>query len=515
MTTSAEGKSLPSPSPSPPGRAMSLIDYFFAFLSSLKLAIPLILLIAGLCIIGTVVVQTPLAEPGQIEKTYLPATVKLFNYLGFFDVFHSMWFTTILALLGLNLIFCTIDIFPRTAEFIKRPKLDASEHYIQGQQCKANFEHQGDEADMNRRIEQVLRVEGLRPVYTTYPDRGVFFAQAGLWWRFTVYLIHLSLLVIFTGGIMTSKLGYSGFVPLVEGERTDKFLRKTANGEEQQPFGFDIQCRYTTIEPRTDMPISWDPLNKDDIKSVGKVHRWTSHMTIFENGQEAFQYGIMVNDPLNYRGFKIYQASFGITADYKKLQLMAKKDGAPDSEAVKFEVGPQETVPVPGSDLTVTVKKFIPDPALDPKTGQPASRSRSFFDPDYEAAVALLELKKPDGTTYEKYALYHPESPWAIVDRRGGNNEVALALAKVEPKYYTGLQVAHSPGYATFVVGGTMLLLALVLRFYFAHRRFWVTVKKNAESFQIYIGANTSRHKVTLEKKFNRIVSGVQSALGA
>src|SRR5262249_52689034 len=112
------------PASSGPSPGLSWLDSVFAFLSSLKLAIFLILCVAGLSIVGTLVVQAPLAEPGQIEKTYMPATIALFTKLGFFDVYHSRWFLGILSLLGLNLIFCTIDLFPRTAEFVKRPKLD-------------------------------------------------------------------------------------------------------------------------------------------------------------------------------------------------------------------------------------------------------------------------------------------------------------------------------------------------------------------------------------------------------
>lgn len=506
--------SIPAPSGTPP---MSIIDRFFAFLSSLKLAIFLISFVAFLSIVGTLVIQTPLAQPGQIEEAYMPATIRIFTLLGFFDVYHSWWFTSVLALLGLNLIFCTIDLFPRTAEFVKRPKLDASEYYIQGQPCKEQFSTALSDDELDRRIDEVLRKHGLKPVKNSFPDRRVFFAQKGLWWRFTVYFIHAALLVIFAGGIITSYFGFSGFVPLVEGEKSDKFLLRTPNGEEQRPFGFELQCRNTEIEFRKDLPgVRFSRLDVDDIKSVGKVHRWTSNMSVFENGKEKFQYPIIVNEPLNYRGFKIYQASFGITADFKSLEFMIKKDGAPDTQAVKFTLKPDEALKIPGTDLTATVKQFIPDPFLDPKSGQPRSRSKSYFDPRYDAPVALLNITNGEGKTFEKWALYNPDALWSAVDRRDGNPlGYITAMSNVEPRYYTGLQVSHSPGYETFVVGSFMILAALILRFFFGHRRFWVTIKKDGKLQQVYVGAHTSRHKSTLQKMFGDLTTELKTVMNA
>ncbi|MBI1747726.1 MAG: cytochrome c biogenesis protein ResB [Acidobacteria bacterium] len=492
----------------------SLVDRFFAFLSSMNLAVFLILFVAFLATVGTLVVQRPLAEPDQIEKTYLPATVKLFDLLGFFDVYHSWWFIAVLGLLGLNLIFCTIDLFPRTAEFIKRPKLDAGEHYIEGQPINAKFTTALAGEALDRHIEQAFRHQGFKPVQSSFSDRKVFFAQTGLWWRYTVYIIHVALLVIFAGGIITARFGYSGFVPLVEGEKTDKFLTRLQNGEEPHPFNFEIQCRDTLIEFRKDLPgFIGDPLDLDDIKSVGKVHRWTSHMTVFENGKEAFKYDIYVNDPLNYRGFKIYQASFGITADFKKLTFKTKKVGAPDTEAISFELAPDEKVSIPGTGLTASVKQFIPDPTIDPKTMLPTSQSKSYWDPHYDNPVARLAITRPDGTTYEKWAMYNREAPWSVVDRRNKDSlDDLFTISNINPRYYTGLQVSHSPGYETFVVGGFMICLALILRFYFGHRRFWVMVKKGEKGNQVFVGAHTSRHKSTLERKFAALVAELKDS---
>jgi cytochrome c biogenesis protein len=78
----------------------STLDKFLRFFSSLKCGLLLLGLLGVAVVLGTLILQKPMAQPGQIEQVYAPQTIRLLNTLGLFDVFHTPWFILLLGLLG-------------------------------------------------------------------------------------------------------------------------------------------------------------------------------------------------------------------------------------------------------------------------------------------------------------------------------------------------------------------------------------------------------------------------------
>ena len=78
-------------------------DKFLQFFSSLKCGLLLLGLLGTAMILGTFILQRPMAQEGQIEQLYAPQVVSLLNALGLFDVFHAWWFILLLGLLGANI----------------------------------------------------------------------------------------------------------------------------------------------------------------------------------------------------------------------------------------------------------------------------------------------------------------------------------------------------------------------------------------------------------------------------
>ncbi len=83
----------------------SLWDLF----CSLKLTMFLLISLAITSIIGTVIPQGP---PQEYLEQISPAKFKLYQSLGFFDMYHSWWFILLLYLLTLNLVSCSITRLP-------------------------------------------------------------------------------------------------------------------------------------------------------------------------------------------------------------------------------------------------------------------------------------------------------------------------------------------------------------------------------------------------------------------
>lgn len=150
------------------------------FLSSVRLTIVLLILLAALSVIGTLIPQN--ASPEQYRRLYSPGTYELLKDLGLFDMYHSWWYMAALGLLALNILICSVDRLPR-----------------------------------------------LRKVR----DRRWRLSRIG------VYVAHFSILVILMGGLISGLKGFRGFMQLAEGEVSDEIV---LGGRQVLKLPFQVRC---------------------------------------------------------------------------------------------------------------------------------------------------------------------------------------------------------------------------------------------------------------------------------
>lgn len=103
-------------------------NFIWEFLSSVKLTIVLLILLAVISILGTVIPQ----GEGAVEfaKTLSPATFRFLSTLQLFDMYNAPWFRLLIAFLALNLIVCSINRFPSTwKRFSAKPEPDRSKPF--------------------------------------------------------------------------------------------------------------------------------------------------------------------------------------------------------------------------------------------------------------------------------------------------------------------------------------------------------------------------------------------------
>ncbi len=83
---------------------------FREFLTSMRLAVVLLGVIALGALLGTIIPQQAAAE--AFAARLHPALLAVFKALQLFDVYHSTWFVLLLVLLAVNLTACSLDRFP-------------------------------------------------------------------------------------------------------------------------------------------------------------------------------------------------------------------------------------------------------------------------------------------------------------------------------------------------------------------------------------------------------------------
>ena len=270
----------------------SSFDKFLQFFSSLKCGLLLLGLLGTAMILGTFILQSPMAQEGQIEQVYAPQVVRLLDAVGLFDVFHAWWFILLLGLLGANITLASIERFPQVWRLYARPHYLADAAFIRalpfqtGNSLRAAHTPGSDGAGLPK-------FENLG--YPPRPDvlpKGTLYVEKHRVVRLAPYVVHASLLIIFAGAILDGTHGYKGFVSLRPGTSTDVIEPLTQPGARHH-LDFTLRCDAAGMDPYPD----------------GSPRQYWSQLTVLENGREVERKKIYVNDPSPTRECGFFQAS--------------------------------------------------------------------------------------------------------------------------------------------------------------------------------------------------------------
>ena len=80
------------------------------FFKSVKLTVIILLSLAATSIIGTVIHQNE--SPAAYFQAYGEFLYRFFSVLDIFDMYHSWWFRSMIVLITINIIVCSLNRFP-------------------------------------------------------------------------------------------------------------------------------------------------------------------------------------------------------------------------------------------------------------------------------------------------------------------------------------------------------------------------------------------------------------------
>jgi cytochrome c biogenesis protein len=447
------------------------VSIIFDLFRSLKLTIALLIVLAILSIVGTIITQNA-SEADYIER-YGLGLYEILNFFSLFDMYHSWWFSAILALLVLNLVACTFERFPavwrqvfhgsqseelqpamlKTLAFVEKMK---SSGPIDGKTVEEMEVRTGKRFGHPKRFETESSV--------------TFFSEKGRFSRFGVPITHVSILIILIGGLLGSVYGFKGFVNILEGETVDQIYLRTKKAQIPKPLGFSVRC--------DDFKVSY-------YNMPGKekyVKEYVSDLTILENGRPTLSQKVAVNHPLHYRGLAFYQSSYGaLNRVAVGVQFKDQK------EKTLLSVGEGETVRLPRSASMLRVLQYMPQ----------------VHNLGEGAQVALMQPNQ------------EPRLIWLLkgfpnLDQQRGWDFV-LSFEGVDSKEYTGLQVTKDPGVSVVWFGCGTMILGLILSFFFSHQRVWLNVPKNPGG-EILLAGSTNKNRIGFESRFGQWVESIRSA---
>ncbi len=464
------------------GKEKTIVDRVWDFLASVKLAIVIFAFIALSSIIGTVLEQK--GDPDQnleilrrlFGESLAPTLYSVSEKLGFFDMYHSWWFTGLLILLSANLVICSIDRLPRIWKLVTEPILPLPPEKLRNFPIKREFTLKGEPEAVKASLVAHLEKAGFHADEVKDASGYSLTAQRGKYSRLGVFVTHFSILVILIGAVVGIRFGFKAFLNLPEGAIASSAF--SGNGREV-PLGFEIRCDNFQVDfyGKTDMP---------------KEYR--SWLTILKDGSEVLRKSIAVNDPLSYDGITFYQSSYGIVPGSLGRGIFVFNAVSKDGGNVPVNARLGDSFSIPGTRTTVKIVDFSPALKFD-EHGHAVTYANQMNNP-----AALLQFS--DGTTtFSGWVLKrHPET-WQLSD---GSRVEFLDYWGVE---FTGLQVRRDPGVWIVYLGCIAMSSGLVIAFFSSHRRLWVRLVGERNGTRVVVGATTNKNRAAFERKIDKVFS--------
>jgi len=293
------------------------IKPLFIRFASMPLAIVLLMVLAIASVIGTVLLQNQ--EQADYLNQFGPVWYWVFRSLGLFDMYHAWWFIGLLGFLMVSLSFCLWHNVPRMLKEMRARKVTLVEHAWKRMQF--TDEKVLDDVAVADAVEKVKANGAWQWLEQQEGERTHLRGDKGRYHKWGYILVHSALLVVLVGGWMSVQFGFRGNMAVPEGsaENTITFLKGT--GVESLKMPFDVRCNSFDI----------------DFYPNGMPKEFKSNLTIIDGGKEVVTSDIIVNEPLYYKGVRIYQASFGDGGSEVGLKLL-RLDGSKRIDVVKGEI---------------------------------------------------------------------------------------------------------------------------------------------------------------------------------
>jgi cytochrome c biogenesis protein len=457
-------------------RVDRVLEGLWHFLSSMRVAMVLMLAIAVLGLLGSLIIQAP---PGTLDDADAKATwlaeirprfggwTGIMDSLQLFQIFNSVVFRVLVAGLTISLIACSIHRTPGVWRTITKPRVDVGPAFFEHAPQHEAIVVRHTPAETLGVVAGVFRGHHYR---TLSQDDGVIhvYADRFRWALLSGLVGHLSLVVILAGAIIGATFGYrdSGFT-LAEGNTLP------VAGEP----GLTIQLiDFTDTYYAT----------------TGAPEDYASQVVLYQDGQEVARHTIRVNDPLRYGDTTFYQAFFGSAADMTVADASGKtlvSEGVPLAWRTNADNRPVGSFSIPGTNYVGWVVGTLGN---GDSTIQPGQMQIQLYTADGGQPIAQQVLDQGKAATVGDFTItFNRESQ------------------------FTGLNVARDPGVLLVWLGAFLLFAGFVLRFLLPHKRVWARIAPRANGGAVLAMASLGSRDAALGTEFEGLVSDVRTALQA
>ena len=466
------------------------LENIWKFFASVRLTIVLLLTLAATSIVGTLIPQNE--SPQNYLQAFGDFGYRLFDVLGILDLYHSWWYQTLMLLLAVNILVCSIERLSSTWRIIFPKRLKFNLARFRSLNPKEEFTKDSTGEQLKNRYQALIN-RNFRHCHIEETDEGfAIFGERGRWSRIGVYIVHLSIIFMLVGGVIGSIFGFEGFVNLAPGESAQHI--QLTNRNQMLQLDFVIQC--------DDFKVSFYP--------SGAPEEFRASLSILEQGEVVKTQDIIVNDPLHYKGISIFQASYGPLpprqqdveiADEFTLVFTSKATGI--NYRKKAAVG--QTIEIPEGLGKFTVNELRP--------------AYNFRGQDL-GATFVGTLQQSNGVDVEvvlplQFPSFDKMGP---VFNKNRKDDIVISASgvkakPVEQRYFTGLQVSRDPGVWVVYTGFILIIVGCFITFFMSHRQICVDVIENGESCRISVSGSANKNKLGNERKVKTIAQSLKDKI--
>ena len=474
------GQSAPRPTTGPGIGWNEVKAELIGFFASIKLAMFLFLFIAVMATIGTVIQQNERADVYITE--YGEETYRWFLRLGFTDIYHTWYFTSLLALLCINSLTCFYQRFPAIWRSMHQDKVSVQLPFIKNLKNQVEIPAAGTKEGVSKGIVQHLAEKGYMVLAKNEPGEATLYATKGIMGRVGAHMAHLSATVIVTGGLIGSLYGFQEFGVCLEGQTYH--IPKGA---------FDLRIDKFWI----------------DYNENGSVKSYNSTLTVLEKGAEQTTKTITVNDPLVYKGIWFYQSSYGDAWDQVDVARVNVKDKRTDKILQTVDLQWKKETALDKLGLTVTLADFVADFGFNSGEKKVYSKSVEHENPAIKLAVA--ERTRKSALEATPWIFYHYPDLFDIP-----GSQYRFELVGYQPRKFTGLQITRDPGVNIVWTGSTMIVVGISLSSFIYHRRLWFKVipgkdGPSGSTVTVHMGGTTHKNQIDFNKEFRRLTERIKT----
>ncbi|MCM3638219.1 cytochrome c biogenesis protein ResB [Sporosarcina luteola] len=470
----------------------SIVDKIWNFFSSVKVGINIIIAVLATSAIGTLFPQklfVPATTDADIlayyEKHYGFAGTLYYN-LGFYDMYNSWWFITLIGMLGTSIIIASVDrVFP-LYKSLKKQRTKRHRSFL----TKQRIYGEGVVVDSNSSFAKAEeKLKELR--YNVKTEEGALLAEKGRFSRWGPYVNHTGLIIFLFAVLLRTLPGFyvDETVWLREGEtralpgapgyylKNNDFIIETYSKEEDAAFGQAIDRVGTIVKNfQSDVTLYKDP--------VGGIPGQSEKMEFVKD------YSITVNKPLNFDGFNVYQMDYRLN-ELKSMtfQLMEKSTSKSFGEFTVDLLNPGRLYEL-NEGAIVELLDYYPD-YDGVEDGEPVTKSPIPNNPAF--IFNMVTPAKPEGD----------KSFVAIRQTLETNvNDYEVKFVSAETRDITGLVVRKDKTLYLLLLGGIIFMIGVAQGSYWNHRRIWI---QKGEGNELVLAGHTNKNWFGLKKELDKV----------
>lgn len=473
----------------------TIVDKIWNFFSSVKIAVYMIVIVLLASILGTVFPQEmyiPVPSPANVYYAEAYGTLgEIYYLLGFHNLYTSWWYVSLLLMIGISLIVCSIDRVVPLYKALSKQKVRHNINFLTRQKLTAEIQSPEQWGMKLEKLEELLK----KRRFYVRREGDALLAEKARFSRWGPYVNHIGLIVFLIGVLLRLVPGFylDQYVWVRDGETkkvpdTNYYVKNEAfiieyYKDHEFPEDIGLGAGDKVVKTYKTKAVLYENLNAGLPGAEPKLEKVTEHE-------------ILVNHPLKYKDLQLFQAGQKPNSlSALNLTLMNEKTGA---EIGQFKIDlydPKDEYKI-NDDITVQVLEYFPDFEFNEEK-KPITKSTN---PDNPAFI--LNTITPEVPEGEKSWLFLG----SYLPAAGVDNVYGFKFHMPDLTNITGLMVRMDKSLPLIYFGCFVTMIGLVMGFYWQHRRIWIQTEGN----RVYVAGHTNKNWFGLRKEIQDIMDKVQ-----